>query len=306
MIFEAVIMELGYCCLSATLRERKPSVFTNRTCIKKTFLEKGLEYVSKLALLNVKDLLVVVQWNEEQGIRLFRLSSEILPWWTEYKLEDLPDAEDIRAGFEAVGQFARERGHRLTYHPGPYVVLASPKDDVARKSLYELEQHSKIMDWMGFKPSFFNKINIHIRATYGDKQAAMDRFVQRWHQLSDNCKARLTVENDDTPNAYSVDDLLYVHEKIKIPIVFDRHHVRFCRGNMSEQEAFEAAIATWPEGIRPIVHWSESQIGRKPLAHSDYIEGPVAFWGREADVDCHLECKQKDKALLRYRQKIGT
>ena len=180
-------------------------------------------------------------------------------------------------------------------------MLATPHEQVAIKSLYELEQHSKIFDLMGFEPSLYNKINIHLRATYGDKQSAMDRFVDRWHQLSANCRARLTVENDDTRSAYSVDDLLYVHAKTGISIVFDRHHQRFCKGAMSDQEAFEAAIATWPAGIKPIVHWSESQDGRKPLAHSDYVDGPITFWGKDDAVDCYIEAKAHEKALLRYR-----
>lgn len=297
-------INLGYCCLSGTLRERKPSVFTNRSCIKKTFLDKGLSYVSGLALKNVTDLLEIVKWNESQNIRLFRLSSEIFPWWSEYELEELPDAPAIRQMLREVGTYAQQHKHRLTYHPGPYTVLASPSEEVAAKSVKELEQHSKIMDWLGFEPSLYNKINIHVRGVYDGKIKAMDRFIDRWHQLSDNCQKRLTVEVDDVPSAYSVDDLLYLHDRIGIAIVFDRHHVRFCRGEMTEQEAFEAAIATWPAGIRPIVHWSESQSGRKPLAHSDYIEGPVTFWGKEAQVDCHLECKAKDKALLRYREKL--
>lgn len=295
---------LGYCCLSATLRERKPSVYTNRSCIKKTFLEKGLPYVSKLALLNVKDLLAILEWNEEQDIRLFRLSSEIFPWWSEYELEELPDYDEIKDCLKAAGDYATEHGHRLTYHPSHFIVLATPREELARKSLHELEQHSKVFDLMGFEPSFYNKILLHVRATYGDKLAAMNRFIERWKQLSNNARARLCVEVDDTPNAYSVDDLLYIHNKIGIPIVFDAHHVKFCRGKMSAQEAFEVAIATWPQGIKPIVHWSESQEGRKPLAHSDYVNGPITFYGKDHLVDCYIEAKRQEKALLRYRSSL--
>ena len=53
--------------------------------------------------------------------------------------------------------------------------------------------------------------------------------------------------------------------------VFDFHHHKFCPGGLTEREAVYAAIATWPPGIRPVVHWSESQEGRKPHAHSDFI-----------------------------------
>lgn len=37
--------------------------------------------------------------------------------------------------------------------------------------------------------------------------------------------------------------------------------LQFCTGGLSEREAFEAAIRTWPQGVRPVCHWSESQVG---------------------------------------------
>ena len=295
------IINLGYCCLNSTLRERKPSVHTNRTCIKKTFVEKGLAHVSRLALQNVTDLSEVIRWNEEHGIRLFRISSDMFPFWSEYALSDLPDYPAICEALRFAGDLARQHDHRLTYHPGPYIVLGTPRDDVATKSIIELDHHSQVLDLMGYEPSYHNKINVHVRGVYDSKIKAMDRFCDRFHRLSEGCRKRLTVENDDPPNAYSVDDLLYLHGKIGIPIVFDIHHARFCRGTMSSEEAFHAAIKTWPPGIRPIVHYSESQEGRKPLAHSDFVDGPIAFYGCEDQVDCHIECKAKDKALLRYR-----
>ena len=53
--------------------------------------------------------------------------------------------------------------------------------------------------------------------------------------------------------------------------VFDFHHQKFCPGSFTSKQAVHAAVATWPQGIRPVVHWSESQEGRKPHAHSDYV-----------------------------------
>ena len=49
-------------------------------------------------------------------------------------------------------------------------------------------------------------------------------------RLSPNCRARLTVENDDRASMYSVADLTYLAAKAHIPIVFDFHHHRFCTG----------------------------------------------------------------------------
>ena len=73
-------------------------------------------------------------------------------------------------------------------------------------------------------------------------------------------------------------------------------------GGLTEKEALEAAVKTWPEGIRPAVHWSESQEGRKPHAHSDYIAGPMNLHGLEKDIDVMIEAKCKEQTLLRFRE----
>lgn len=88
----------------------------------------------------------------------------------------------------------------------------------------------QVMDMMGFEPSHWNKINIHIGGVYGDKLATLDRFAQNFERLSANCKARLTLENDDWPCAFAVKDLLPLSRKCSIPIVFDFHHHKFCSG----------------------------------------------------------------------------
>ncbi len=298
-------IDLGYACLCETLRAQKPSVYTNRTCVKRTFLAKGLPHVSQLALQNVRDLLKVLQWNEEHSIRLFRVSSDMFAFWSEYELEDLPDFAEISLALREVGDYAKEFKHRLTSHPGPYVVLATPHEEVARKSIIELERHSQLFDLMGFEPSYYTKINIHTRGVYDSKIKAVDRFAERFQKLSENCRKRLTVEQDDIPSAYSIDDLMYLHKKIGIPLCFDYHHQRLCKGKMTDEEAFHAAIKTWPKEIKPIVHYSESQAGRKPLAHSDWVDGPIDFYGCNDLVDCHIESKRKDLALLRYRDEIA-
>jgi len=72
-------------------------------------------------------------------------------------------------------------------------------------------------------------------------------------------------------------------------------------GGWSEQEAFFKAVQTWPKGIRPVVHWSESQEERRDTAHSDYIQGPMNLHGKERDVDVMIEAKCMEQCLLRFR-----
>lgn len=85
---------------------------------------------------------------------------------------------------------------------------------------------------MGYEPSHWNKVNIHIGGVYGDKESTLERFAANFQLLSDNCKKRLTLENDDWGCAFAVKDLLPLSRKCNIPIVFDFHHHKFCSGEV--------------------------------------------------------------------------
>ena len=88
---------IGYACINMELSEQPKSkrVTTNRSMIKRTFQERGVAYASELALANCRDLLTILKWNEAHGFKFFRLSSELFPWASEYKMSDLPDFDDI-------------------------------------------------------------------------------------------------------------------------------------------------------------------------------------------------------------------
>jgi UV DNA damage endonuclease len=139
---------------------------------------------------------------------------------------------------------------------------------------------------------------------YGDKISAMDRFCKNFERLPESVQTRLTVENDDKASMYSVKDLMYIHERIGIPIVFDYHHHKFNTGDLSEQEALELALSTWPKGIKPMVHYSESKRLHegndkiKVQAHSDYINELPNSYGN--DIDVMVEAKAKELSILPY------
>ncbi len=289
---------IGYCCICLS----QPDLTTNRSMVKRTFLQKGIVYASELALKNVTDLYKILQWNSERGIKLFRMSSDMFPWASEYKLQDLPDFVEISMRLIKTGDLARKNGIRLTFHPGPFNVLCSPNPDVVRRSIQDLEIHGQIMDLMDLERSHYNPINIHCNGTFGDKIASMDRFCENFAKLSESVRTRLVVENDDRFSMYSVKDLMYLYTKIGIPITFDFHHHLFCDGGLSEQEAITLASTTWL--CTPIVHYSESKALHesdskiKPQAHSDYINSLPDTYG--LDVDIEIEAKAKDLAILPY------
>ena len=297
---------MGYACINTHLSESKPKVTTNRTMIKRTFTERGLPYASELALQNCQDLVKIIQWNHDNGFEFFRLSSDIIPWASEYELSELPDYDEIKSTLAEAGRLATEYGIRITTHPGPFNVLTSPRPHVVDNCIKDLSIHGEVFDMMNLSRTPYNKINIHIGGAYGDKVSAMKRFCDNFHRLPDSVKSRLTVENDDKASMYSVVDLYEgVYKVIGIPIVFDYHHHRFCTGDLSEQQALELAISTWDD-IVPVVHYSESRSIEqedpkiRPQAHSDYVLDYIDTYDNEVDI--MVEAKAKELAVIRYRE----
>jgi UV DNA damage endonuclease len=253
------MIRFGYACINMQLSSQ--GIRTGRTMIERKFKVGGMQLASDISLANARDLLTILQWNEQHGIRLFRIGSELFPRWNHYRLEDLPGIDEIARHLRAAGDFARAHGHRVTTQPGPFHILGSPDPVVVENSIVGLERHSEMFDMMGFEPSFENKINIHIGATYGDKPATIQRWLHNYDRLSDRLKARLVIENDDKASMYSVRDLYeMVHSEIAIPITFDYWHHTFNTGDLSEREAFFMARETWQRhGVTQCTHYSESR-----------------------------------------------
>jgi UV DNA damage endonuclease len=292
---------LGYACINNALAS--DDIIVNRGMMKKTFQAKGIAHASQMALENVTALSKLIQWNIDHNIRLYRMSSDMFPWMSEYEFNDLPDIASIRAILKNIGKMVKAHGHRLTFHPGPFNVLASPNESVIEKTIKELRQHGEIMDMLNLPRTPFAKINIHIGGAYGNKEAAMERFCQNFRSLPDTARLRLTVENDDKANMFSVGDLMTVHNATGIPIVFDYLHHQFCTGELSEEQAFHLAISTWPNEIVPVVHFSSAKKKFEDpkvveAAHADFIYTPINCYGKVVDV--MLEAKAKEAAIAKY------
>ena len=302
-------MNIGYACINMQLSSQKPKIYTGRSMIKRTFKAKGIEYASELGLQNCKDLFEIVKWNNKNGFPFFRITSNLFPWSSEYKLKDMPDHQEICDVLGEVGKYVADNNMRITSHPGPFNVLTSPHPHVVDNCINDLSTHGEVFDMMGLSRSPYNKINIHIGGAYGDKESAMARFCVNFGRLPDSVKSRLTVENDDKATMYSVRDLYDgVYKVIGIPIVFDYHHHQFCTGDMSEQKALELAIKTWGD-IKPVVHYSESRRDEKKdetirvQAHSDYIYDKIETYGNEIDI--MVEAKAKELAVVKYIELHG-
>lgn len=297
---------LGYCCINLTLGEN--GVTANRGMVKKTFLERGIAYASELALKNIIDLHKIISWNNQMNIKMYRMTSDLFPWFSEYEIKDLPDYESICHHLRICGDEAKSNGQRLTFHPSHFAILASQNPVVVTNALKELRQHGEIMDIMGLERSHKYPINIHVNTAKPTKEEAADRFCKAFDQLDESAKSRLVVENDDKKSAFNPTDLYdLVYKKIGIPITFDFHHFKCHPDLLTEEEALNLCISTWGENTA-LTHYSDSRkiyedISAKEVAHSDWIwTKEIPTYGKVFDIE--LEVKMKELALLKLIESI--
>ncbi len=298
-------VNLGYACINETLKKQKISC--NRGMIKRTFQAKGIAYASELALSNVTDLKKIIEWNNANGISVYRMTSCLFPWFSDYDIFDMPDIDAIADIMAEAGKIAMDAGQRLSFHPGPFNCLGSHNEKVVLKTIAELDAHDAQMDLMGLPNSPQAKINIHIGGAYGEHDKALARFCDNFKRLAPTTQARLTVENDDRQSMFST-KMLYdgVSRHIGVPIVFDSHHHDLGPQDLDYHDAFHLARQTWIDrGVKQQCHHSNSRkdyedSSVKATAHSDWYYTPFEAYDKEVDVV--LECKKKELALFKYRE----
>jgi len=298
---EPGMIRLGLCCL---FRDQ-PIKFatTTATAVGKMSRADGLAKLSRLSLANADALLAALQFCAASGIGCFRINSQILPLKTHpqvgYRVDELPAADEIVRRFKKCGAFARRHKLRTCFHPDQFVVLNSQRPAVVEASLRELEYQAEVAEWVGA-----DVINIHGGGAFGDKPKALADFARALDRLSPRARCRLTVENDD--KLFTPSDLLSICQTTGIPLVYDVHHHRCNRDELSEAEATARAIATWRR--EPLFHISspiEGWQGPKPARHHDFIDVrdfPAAWHGLRVTVE--VEAKAKEVAVLKLKKQL--
>jgi UV DNA damage endonuclease len=297
---------IGYCCISLGINEglsKKQEILVNRGMVKKTFESKGLPYVSELIINNLKDTIKILDYNIKNNIKIYRLSSDSFPWMSEYNFMELPNFNTIKNLLSDIGNKVKTNDLRVSYHPGPFNVLASENNTVVKKTIFELNQHAELMDLMGLDQTTYYPINIHINTTKKTRELAAKRFCDNFNLLSESCKKRLTIENDDKLSQYSV-KILYdlIHKNIGIPIVFDQLHFKLGPQDLSMEESLRLALSTWK--TKPLTHMASSAKNENPngleRSHADYIYEKIETFGLIFDTE--IESKAKDLAVLKYQK----
>lgn len=293
--------QVGYCCINVTLGKQK--ITTGRTMRQASFQQDtGLVRTSALALQNVKDLITILQWNVENNVHVFRIGSNLFPWNSEYLIDDLPDMIEILDAFKEAGNIIRDSGQRVSFHPDHFVKLGTTKDNVAQRSIHDLDHHNDVMTMLQLPANHYYPLNIHVGMNF--TLEVVDRFIDRFHMLKDDTKKRLVVENDDKANSFSVKQLFdHIYTKINTPITFDYFHHTFHPDGLTSHGAAHLASTTWD--CTPLFHYSESKnlnegVSGNPRAHSDYALNRIDDYRLNIDID--LETKAKELAWLKYQE----
>lgn len=294
--------QVGYCCINNTLNKKK--ITTGRTMRQAKFLQDTrLVHTSALALANVKDLITILKWNAKHNVKVFRIGSNIFPWNSEYLIDDLPDMVEILDAFKEAGEVIRSTGQRVSFHPDHFVKLGTLKEEVAKRSIHDLNHHNDLMTMLELPANHYYPLNIHVGMNYS--KDVIERFIDRFQMLNETTRKRLVVENDDKANAFSVKQLFdEIYSRIETPITFDYFHHTFHPDGLTSHGAAHLASITW-NGCKPLFHYSESKnlnehVNGNPRAHSDYALKQIDDYNLNIDID--LETKAKELAWFKYEE----
>jgi UV DNA damage endonuclease len=257
---------------------------------------------------------------------MYRMSSDIAPYLTHPELPQFHNQiAESRSELSELGRRANQIGLRLSFHPSQFIVMNAPDKTLRRQSMRDLAAQAEILDLMNLGREAV--LVVHTGGAYDDRSAALDRWVACYRDLPEPARRRLVLENDDV--RFSAADVLRIHERTGVPLVFDmQHHQCLNPGRFPWRPTLERFLHTWPDAIRPKIHYSSPRTqmrevvrvhrktGKKKAvlhpptwtAHADYIHpfDFIRFASETHDLnfDIMLEAKAKDLALRRLRQDI--
>ena len=286
-------MSIGYACLAVGVP------YTDfRTCVMKNAGEERLMEVTAQNLAALENL---IDYNFRNDIRLFRISSDIIPFGSS-PVNSLAWWDLFSPVLSRIGDKIRAAGMRVSMHPGQYTVLNSPTEDVVERAVADLAYHAHFLDSLGTGPE--NKIILHIGGVYGDKDEAIRRFTDRYERLEDAVKRRLVLENDE--KSYNICDVLKIARIVGAPAVFDNlhHAIHPCMEAGCERDWIELCKSTWkPMDGRQKIHYSQQEKGKRAGAHcsSIRIDEFLSFYKsvHGENLDIMLEVKDKNLSAVK-------
>jgi len=286
-------LRIGYACLTVAVEDAKI-----KTCTLKNATEERL---LSLAGENLCALERMVDYNIVNGISLYRISSDIVPFGSSLAAR-LPWDTVFQSKLSTIAHKIKTSGMRVSMHPGQYTVLNSPDADVVSRAIDDLTYHARFLDALGLDAS--HKIILHAGGKYGDTAAAMSRFVSAYRDLDPAVKQRLVLENDGS--IYAIDEVLELCARIGAPAVYDNLHsaIHPAAESKSDDDWISLCRTTWRPGDgAPKTHYSQQHPNRPRGAHSDtisvmsFLNYVDSLSGDKPDI--MLEVKDKNRSAVK-------
>ncbi|MEA4964630.1 MAG: UV DNA damage repair endonuclease UvsE [Oscillospiraceae bacterium] len=282
-------MRIGYACLAIAV----PGSELKSCTLKNAKKERLLALIEH----NLDSLETLIDYNERNGIRLFRISSDLIPFGSSLSTE-LCWREMFSEKLSAIGQKILRSGMRVSMHPAQYTVLNSPDALVVQRAVEDLQYHAGVLDSLGLGSE--HKIILHMGGAYGDKRQAGSRFIVRYQELCPAIKRRLVLENDD--RMYNIEDVLATASAAGIPVVYDSLHHSVNPADKAMDDAYWIKLCseTWRKEDGPQkVHYAQQHPGKKPGAHAETIriDPFLEFWRQLSGMNLDIMLEVKDKNL---------
>ncbi|MCT2536334.1 UV DNA damage repair endonuclease UvsE [Aquibacillus koreensis] len=297
------VFRFGYVAMSKHVKNSSPSqtmTYTNFEQHKDR--EAAIRRLEKIANTNIENCIRLLKHNQAFDISLFRLSSRLIPLANHEELADWNYLKHTKESLRELGNYARDKNMRIGFHPDHFVVLNSLKQDIVKNSVQVLKLHYDLLKAMGINT--MHRCVLHVGGSYGNKMEALERFIDNWGRISTRIQQTIILENDD--KTYNVEDVLYLCEKLSVPLVFDLHHHLANHEQPDWMIYWERIIDTWKNSPLPVkVHLSSPKSDKEFRSHADYVDGDffIDFAkkvnGSVPQVDCMIEAKQKDEALFK-------
>ncbi|MEG0753016.1 MAG: UV DNA damage repair endonuclease UvsE [Angelakisella sp.] len=293
------MINFGYACLALAVANTQM-----RSCIMRTATP---EHLREIIAHNLQALMQLVQYNKENNIHLFRISSDLIPFGSS-PVNTLQWQDEFADAFEEIGKAIADADLRVSMHPGQYTVINSPDEDVVNRAIADLEYHEQVLRLL--KTDSTSKLILHVGGAYGDNASAIERFYRNWERLSDRVRSRIVLENDE--RIFNISDVLNITQHLSIPAVFDtlHHSINLPNENQPVTDWLLQCAKTWKASDgRQKVHYSQQSSDGKPGAHSNSIcaEEFLRFYEtvNSMDLDVMLEVKDKNLSAIKCRLMVA-
>lgn len=284
---------IGYACVNPDVRDGG-----FKTC---RLADANEEKLRPLISHNLNALEKIIDYNINNDILLFRISSDLIPFGS--RPETFIDwRKEFKERFSQIGNKIQKSSMRVSMHPGQYTVLNSNRSEVVEAAVRDLVYHTDVLTLLG--TSTQSKIILHIGGAYGNKEEAKNSFVRRYHLLPASVKERLIIENDD--KLFNIADVLWVSKQTGAPVVYDNLHdqINPTNDSIGQDTWIKLSSESWScNDGRQKIHYSQQDRNKKGGAHSLSIE-PAAFMAfyqklQNQNIDIMLEVKDKNRSVIK-------